>query len=377
MVQVKSEQIIQRLAVVFIILVNGLFCLKYSYRATYWYLPLTVGYMAFVGLSCTYGMRILQRLPTTITFWGGMVGFLLVSVVLMVVVDKDSLHVDRWLMIATFWDNIRDGVYPYVPRYGPNIPSQLPVYHILAYPFYTAGEVGFYSVAVLVTWVFLLREKYKTQTWFVLLMICVSAGVWWEIVSRSTIIMNMVLVIVMMMYIDTAKPKTVWHHVILGVLSGFLLATRVTVVFPLIVMFSAYYLRQRAVQHVIAMAVAALFTIGLVLLPLYIMDNKYFWQYNPLLVQSYFTNSYITAILLVLSFIGGYLGKSPVLRYGICGILMVLTTMWASQIHYRYFGPWAMIFDSKFDISYYLQAFPYFVMALLPNLRGTDTVTNG
>lgn len=346
--------------------INLLFLLKYSARFSAWYPAIALFYLALYALYVRYGKLMIEKISAgklwlcagaAVMLWGFVLGL----------IPKESLHVDRWMMIHTFWDNTFEGVYSYIPRYNQSIPSQLPVYHLLALPFYLIGEVGIMPLVVLVAFLYFLHRYGVEQKSMVFIagLLVLMPGLWWEAAARSTIIMNMLLAVMVIEYVLRTQLQTGRQLLIAGLSLGAVAATRGTVILPLTTFFVWWLLKQGRVRVVLVLGALALAVVLLSLLPLYWWKPEDFWRYNPLGVQAYFTNTWFSMSLIIAAVIGGMLSKTMVQVYAVAAFVTVCSTALLLQLHLRYFGLYAVIFESKFDISYFLQAIPFLLMALL------------
>jgi len=112
--------------------------------------------------------------------------------------------VDRWSVITSFLEALSKGNYPYLAQsHLGNFPGLIPVYFIIAWPFYRIGEPGYLSLAGLVLFV-LFNEKYaqnKNDKLWLTLLLASSPFYLWEVATRSNILINAVLIVIYMLFL--------------------------------------------------------------------------------------------------------------------------------------------------------------------------------
>ena len=107
------------------------------------------------------------------------------------------MHVDRWSVIASFWDNYFNGKYVYFAQsFDGNYPGPMPFYFILALPFYIIGELGIFSVLGIFVFMFLMKNKKNSNITSMYFILTASSIFYiWEVCSRSNIFINGVLIL--------------------------------------------------------------------------------------------------------------------------------------------------------------------------------------
>src|SRR4029079_14747578 len=103
---------------------------------------------------------------------------------------QDSINVDRWSVIVSFWDSFFRGEYVYFAKsHLGNLPGPMPVYFIIALPFYLIGEIGYLTLLGPVAFLAVLRyEKWDVgvQNASLVLILC-STFFAWEVAARSAL----------------------------------------------------------------------------------------------------------------------------------------------------------------------------------------------
>lgn len=396
--QVHQYRLLIHGAFVWIVFVNMVFIVKYAGRT----ISLSVGLVSAIAYAVVMivGYRKYDILRGKISLHGlssdntkssssrySNVWKLLCAIVvilwlaLLYFIPKETLNVDRWLMVQTFWDNIKSGVYPYIPRYNQNIPSQLPVYHILAYPFYAIGEVGLLSVSVFVCFILFLSRRLQTictvirtsEILSILIMtMMVLPAFWWEASTRSTIIINSMLGAIVADIVLRLRANTQWFHYVVmsGLLCGALCSTRISMAFPMAV--SIIYSARRTSKRTVSSTLdyGALFMIGVTALSVVLLCTVplYLWKptdallYNPLAVQSQFAPQWFSLLLLGLSIGAGLKAKSEFEAHILSGYILLIMII-PHLINMLLLYGWEFsLYGNAFDISYFLQSLPYFFL---------------
>ena len=115
--------------------VNFIFSVKYLSRATNYYLIVSILILAFYIYLWKYRhlfnkyFNSLNRINFLV-----LLVFFLISIYIFNKVSVDSLNVDRWSVITSFWDSFFKGEYVYLAKSNVgNPPGPMPFYFILAY----------------------------------------------------------------------------------------------------------------------------------------------------------------------------------------------------------------------------------------------------
>src|SRR5690606_21024877 len=130
------------------LVVNFLFAVKYTERLTSLYLVTSISLMVFYLLIWKYKSRLnLFQTKLNIVNLSIIILFFLGSVFVFSKISQESLMVDRWSVISSFWDNYFSDKYAYLATsHMGNYPGPMPFYYILALPFYLIGELGYFSL---------------------------------------------------------------------------------------------------------------------------------------------------------------------------------------------------------------------------------------
>jgi len=204
-----------------------------------------------------------------------------------------ELTIDRNEAI-TYWINaFLSGEYPYAVRTNLGNPiSVFPFIHILAFPFTLLGNVGFLETFGYLLLVFSLLLFYKNDVdsrIFTIILLSVSPLLFFEVIGKSDIIVNMSLYaafIMLLIYMEEHdRGWSVLGGIILGIFLGANLATRIAFwplfAVPVIYLWKVMDRRIWFSTHVIALTVFAF-----LVLPFAIWNPHIFFRFAPIGVNS-------------------------------------------------------------------------------------------
>jgi hypothetical protein len=296
--------------------------------------------------------------------------YLLSFSVAFIFLPKEILRVDRWWMIQTFLDNLIDGVYPYTPRPDSNIPSPLPVYYFMLFPFYVIGEVGVATLISLAVFAALLFKEGDTAESAIipLFFILGSSTMAWEIITRSTVFFNMIMVLLFFSYFQKNYNKGIKSIIFAGILGGLVLSTRSVVAFPLMILFNYYFVQEHKFKESFLAGCALVLTFMITLLPFYFWDASLFFVYNPLFVQSGFVPPSVVVFLALGAAILSFGVKTPSQLYFVSGLILFLAVLVSFGMKIVEVDFYPALFEDRFDISYFIFCLPFFLYYLNRNL---------
>ena|GEM_PF-2323497 len=344
--------------------VNFLFSYKYFSRRLP--LPFALSIIWVVGSQVCWLW--VSKLPeyhfTRYRFFALTLLILLSSFFLLLYVPVGPLRVDRYLMVHVFWDNFFNGIHPYQPIGGGNVPGPFPVYFLLNLPGYLLGEIGFINLIGLAVYAWLLyrvQDSYRGRI-LALLQLVILVPFWWEIACRSVLFTNMVFGILTMYWLEFTWVRS--RPFFTGALAGLLLSTRSIVIVPLLAY--ASHLIKRSPGNgfqIFRGGCYALATLAITLLPLYLWHPKDFQEFNPILVQSTLLPMSLGLPILVITAMAATKAKDFYGVLYVSGVLITLSVLASFLLVIHSDGPRAAFWDSKFDISYFLLAIPFLVLS--------------
>ncbi|MDR2920194.1 MAG: hypothetical protein LBV72_12635 [Tannerella sp.] len=358
------------------LLINSLFYFKYLSRLN----PViafgvVLGYIAVISfLSYRYNFKsIFSNKTVNICL---IVLYICAFLALYWRIPQESLNVDRWSVITSFWDAAVQGEYPYYAKsHMDNYPGPMPVYFVLAFPFYLVGELGLYSIAGLVLLFYFFYKYGNTSSFsYVLYLVVSSCAMFWELSTRSTILVNSMLIFMLIFYlkdIDKMDKKWFWISAIVG---GILLSTRS--IFALVfLIWGIFILKNKVIPFGKLFIWCVVFGCCFLLtfLPFILVYPNDFFVMNPFVVQSSFLlPSESIPALFVIAIICGFLcrKKEDVIFYA--GFTLFISIL----IYFVYktvqFGFMEAYLNSRIDISYFIFAFPFILFIVSKKLTGEN-----
>lgn len=300
---------------------------------------------------------------------------ILASLVAFRFVPAETLNVDRWEVIQLFWNAYFDGHYAYDTKSGMgNTPGPMPFYFLLALPFYLSGELGFLSIAGLLTFYMVIR-RVKTPpllTTTMILLVIASPPVLWEVITRSNIFFNASLILLSMVYFfGVSDHNAIKNRLVTGVLCGLLLSTRNVFVMCYAIMFF-YAVKQRlmTMPSMMVTATVALATFAASFLPFVAGHFSDFLQVNPFVVQSTVLIPLSWSLTIVAASLFLFLlCKDQLDVFFYSGMALFLTIILHVVYQSLRSNLHAAIFDSRADISYFLLGAPFLLYYALQTSR--------
>ena len=345
--------------------VNFIFSVKYLSRATNYYLIVSILILAFYIYLWKYRhlfnkyFNSLNRINFLV-----LLVFFLISIYIFNKVSVDSLNVDRWSVITSFWDSFFKGEYVYLAKSNVgNPPGPMPFYFILALPFYIIGELGYFSIIGVIAF-YLLMRKTKTELYIQttsLLLILGSVFCLWEIVCRSNVFLNGTLVLCILVYFLKINKWDLKNMLITGILIGLIISTRNVFVIPFIISF-LYSLKNNTISFK-QVSIIGLFSFGtfiITFLPFVWNHFEDFKVMNPFIVQSSFLIPFEYTLLFIgLSFIAGFLCKKVSDVYFYSSLILFLSISIYFIYHFVKIGFYNSFFGNIADVSYFILCIPF------------------
>lgn len=227
--------------------INLIFIVKYGLRVS----PLVVilGIVLFLTLVLGIFKLYNNRFVDKNIVWLLLI-FAVFSYCLTLFVPLESLNVDRWQIITCFCNAVENGEYPYLshPENIPeNLPGPSPFYFVLSYPFYKLNFFEGIPLAASFLWYFCLPFKSRKNRVLTTLLLLISPVYIYEIMVRSTIITNSLIILIWATYFvrfGRWNASTVFFN---ALLFGMLLNTRNVFIIPVLI-YGVYYVCRKQTQ---------------------------------------------------------------------------------------------------------------------------------
>lgn len=360
------------ISIALLLIINVLFFIKYSYRISE-YLPFfSIFYILIIVFL--YNKIICNKLNISQVFKiTVLLIFIVVIFVILYLLPKKSLSVDRWMMIDVFWNSVEKGIYPYsVAGSNGNYPGPLPVYFILLYPFYLIGEIGIGSIFIIFVYIYYIRKNNNINSFNVFYWLFFSSiAIYWEILTRSTIFFNAVIFFIYFKFLQTNWNKSNKMFLLTAILGGMMLSTRNVFAIP-VLLWSIYIMKNKmcSVRKMVRWYFILSITFAATFLPFILMSPELFLKYNPFITQTEFILpvGYIL-FFIILSVTAGFFIKSDdrVIFYTSIILFCIVTChcIYGCLIN----GSIDLFLTNGCDISYYIFCFPFLMDTILMSLK--------
>ena len=371
MLQINKKIINKFLITSVLLFINGLFCVKYFERFTNLYplvtlllLCIQVGvlYFSFYDKCTLKQQKIIIYLLLILAVIGSLFVFRKIHI--------SSLNVDRWSVIYSFWEAFFNGDYPYFAKsHMNNPPGPMPIYFVIALPFYLINEIGWMPlVAVFIGVIFInkLVKNPTSQLVFILFMFTFM-GFYWELLSRSTILLNSFLVLIVLLYSEKSIARQNYSFYLSALLTGVILSTRMVFIMPFLSLGIMTLLSKKvSFPRLLSWTALALFAFALTFLPFYIGFQESFFVMNPFKVQSGFLlPSIYNYLFILISIVLSLFFYNQLSLLLLSGYSLFISIFIYFVYHLMHSGLQGAYFQSGADISYFLFCVPFLLMHFL------------
>ena len=345
-------------------LINAIFVYKYGAaflgHSVFIFMGLIVLYYLFFSYLWK-GLRF-KNLPLPgYVLCGGM--FLIVLGLSLTFVDKESLGIDRWSVVESFWDAVFNGEYPYSAySHMGNLPGPFPFYFLICLPFMLVRMLGLLTVATVVMFLILMKRKIgRRASDRLALGILFSPWIYYEIAVQSNVFSISVLFALSSSGIGAlfeSKNVKPWAR-------GLLLSTRGVYLLPVLRDLGSIW-RGKGFRVFLSEGLISFVAFALTFAPILL-----FWPGESLLSNPFITQAgtflSLQSILLfaILAFILGvliYKEAWPSIIFA-DGMLLLLPVLWYFLTTILELGWEVAIFDDHLDLTYLLLPLPFILIA--------------
>lgn len=345
--------------------INILFGIKYLSRISELY-PLIILLFTIISAFLLWKKQailiILSKIKLTLNILT--ILYIFFSLTIFYLIPKETLNVDRWSVINSFWDNYFSDKYVYYAKsFDGNYPGPMPFYFILALPFYLIGELGLYSLLGIILFIYLMNTSFKTKEYskIVFLLIALSLFYVWEISTRSNIFLNGTLILFSIFYFLKKYTKNVKNDLIFGIIFGLVLSTRNVFVIPLIItIIFSIKTKKIDLKHLIILGLFTVTTFIVTFIPFVWNHIEDFKTMNPFIIQSSYLMPFeYSVVFILLSFLSVFICKNESDVYFYSGFVLFLTILFyfAYTIYVTNFNH--TFYESGADISYFILCLPF------------------
>ncbi len=274
--------------------------------------------------------------------------------------DGKMLNVDRWSAMDVGIKALLNGEYPYTATDHLNgRTSNFPGLFIIGLPFYFIGELGYFSLLGIL--IFILFARKKNNYGFLFLLICISPFYLWEVVCRSNIFLNSMLMVICIHFLLMIKNKKKLYVLMIFIMIGLVLSIRNVFVIPLGI--SLIYLTRTKkinIKVLTQFTFISLATFVLTFIPFIYDHLEDFLKVNPFIIQSDGLMPISWSLFFVAtSCLTSYLCKNNLDVFFFIGLSLFITIVGHYIYHTIEDGYKEAFFNSKADISYFIFCVPF------------------
>ncbi len=245
----------------------------------------------------------------------------------------------------------------------------MPVYFLIAMPFYFIGELNILSVAGYILLIILIKRSSGSHAdkGFLLIYLITSSFAYWEIAVRSNVLTYTVLTLLVLVFAEKKLRLGGGGFIIPAILSGLMLSTRSVYIMPYIIYFFPI-LFQRKIRpgSFFVFSGIAILSFLLSFVPFIVFFPDEFCQMNPFIIQSTFLVplSY-TVIFISITIVLSFFVKNSHAKFFYSGLSLFIGVLIYSLYHISRVGlEWAFM-QSKIDISYFIFCIPFLMLYLI------------
>jgi hypothetical protein len=292
-------------------------------------------------------------------------------------IPPESLNVDRWSVISSFLTELYNGNYPYYAEsHLGNFPGPMPVYFLIAAPFYEIGELSILSSLgyLIITTLVIIKIRKIENFNFLLFYFFTSLFLIWEITTRSNIFTYSFFALLVLNGYINPDNKNKFRFYGTAILTGLILSTRSVYILPYIIFFlSGLVNKEVTLKRFVSFVSLASLAFLSTFIPFIWLFKDDFFSMNPFIIQS----SFLVPKLYIVFFISisvslTFLVKNKTDKFFYSGISLFIAIL----IYFIYqmvkYGFEVSFFNSKTDISYFILCTPFLIKYLMDNGKSSE-----
>jgi hypothetical protein len=354
----------QNISVLILLFINFVFAYKYALRATDFALLLSIVLLLVQAAFYFYQKR--AKISNQIIN----AGFLLAGTMWLLLVTYshykiplESLQVDRWSVISSFFDELLKGNYPYFARsHRGCYPGPMPFYFVLASPFYFFGELALFSfIGYAVISILFAKTERKNNGAFIAFYLITSVFSLWEITVRSNVFTNASLILLLVYVLDDFDFRYSLKFVILAILTGLMLSTRSVFSLVYCIFFISFLTNKTVPFKKLALFLSiSILSFAMTFLPFIAFFYADFLKMNPFIVQSsILIPTEYTLLFIVISIGLSFAVKQKADRFFYSGFSLFISILIYALYHICTFGLQKAYIESVIDVSYFILSVPF------------------
>lgn len=288
----------------------------------------------------------------------------------------ESLHVDRWSVISSFMSELNSGNYPYYAKsHLGNYPGPMPIYFLIALPFYWLGELSLLSGLGYFIMLFLFfKKECKKEENFLFIYLIGSLFVIWEIATRSNVFTFSILVMLVLERFTNLKDEKAFNFYLTAILMGVMLSTRSVFILSYIIFFLSNFIKKEwTFRRLFVFVLVAKLSFIVTFVPFIIFYDNDFFAMNPFIIQSSFLIPRMyTIFFMLLAFFLSFEVKTKQEKYFYSGVSLFIAILLYAVYHVIQDGLEVAYINSKIDVSYFIFCIPFLMKYILDvNVKGT------
>lgn len=297
------------------------------------------------------------------------------SIVFFTIYPQNLLNLDRYEMINLFWDNLFSKKCPYCPRNeGTNIPGPFPFYFVIAFPFYLINEIGFLSLAGVIAFILLTRlskNRSLLDSNLIILILLSSPAVIYEILGRSTIFLNSVLILYLLLFVQKIKLENMKIIIVTGLFTGLILSTRSFASLFILLIFVYKYKMSFINRKTVITGLFAIMALAMTFIPVIALCKDDFISYNPVTVQFTLVPVSYAVVVCIAALAGVLFVKRFSTFCWFTGLVCILLFV-GHMYYWNKSGLIDAIVNNSIDVAYVSMAIPFLLYSLFQNEIWTE-----
>lgn len=358
-------------SVLILLFINFIFLYKYSSRYTEFAIHISTFLLIFQFFVFKFSNKIIISNKQKNIICYGLFSFIVSLVIIShFVIPIESLNVDRWSVISSFLTELSNGNYPYYAKsHMGSYPGPMPIYFLIASPFYLLGELSLLScLGFCILTILLIKKVNVTENIkFLLFYMFTSFYLIWEITTRSNLFTFTILVLLVLNEFINLNNKNTLKFYGLAILTGLMLSTRSIYILPYIIFFLSSLINNEITfkKAFLFLSIALIAFISTFIPFVYFFYNDFFTM-NPFIIQSSFlVPKFYTLIFIVISILFAFLVKNKSDKFFYSGLSLFIAILIYAIYHLFNNGYEASYINSKIDISYFIFCIPFLIKYLM------------
>ena len=239
------------------------------------------------------------------------------------------------------------------------------------------GEIGYYSLLGFILFALILRKFIQDEKnrILILLTLILSPAYSWEIITRSTIFLNITFVLAYILIVNSEFIKTNKNIIISAVLFGIILSTRSIVLVIMLPFMIFIGLQKRGIKMISLWVMVSVFAFTATFLPI-IFHQGSMPTNNPFVVQNKLIPMWIPAItILLMIMLTIRINRIDIfLFYSMSSTVLIVGSYFLLIITQN--GIYDALFNDRADISYIILSLPLVLIGMRENVHLLKYKTN-